>query len=96
VWCRLVGVIEGKQKERGKSERNDRLIGVAVESRRYGMIKDLDDLGPKQIEDIGHFFEGYNRVLGRTFRLIGTAGAKKAVRLARDGMTGRKKSKPSR
>ena len=34
--ARLIGVIEAKQKEKGKTEeRNDRLIAVAVESRRH-------------------------------------------------------------
>jgi inorganic pyrophosphatase len=83
VWARLVGVVEGKQKNDGKTERNDRLIGVATQSRRFGTIERVADLGPLQTEDLGRFFEEYNRVLGRTFRLLRISGAKTAVRLAR-------------
>ncbi|MGH7583244.1 MAG: inorganic diphosphatase [Gemmatimonadales bacterium] len=86
AWARLVGVLEGKAKEEGKSERNDRLIGVAVQSRRFAMVKHMDDLGARQLKDITRFFEDYNRVLGRSFRMIRIAGPKSAVRLVHNGM----------
>lgn len=87
VWSRLAGVVEGKQKERGKHERNDRLIAVAAQSRRFCEVETITDLGREQIEDIGRFFEDYNRILGRTFRVLRIAGAKEARHLARAGLT---------
>ena len=45
VKARLIGVIEAKQKEKGKTaERNDRLIAVAVESRRHQNVRSLNEL----------------------------------------------------
>src|SRR3989440_1956062 len=35
VRCRLIGVIEAEQTEKGKTERNDRLIAVASKSRNH-------------------------------------------------------------
>ena len=35
VSCRLLGVIEAKQTEKGKTERNDRLIAVSTNSRTH-------------------------------------------------------------
>jgi inorganic pyrophosphatase len=45
VKARLVGVIEAKQKEKDSAqERNDRLIAVAVHSRRHQQVQSLDEL----------------------------------------------------
>jgi inorganic pyrophosphatase len=44
IPSRLIGVIEAKQTEKGKTERNDRLIAVAAKSKVYADIKSLSNL----------------------------------------------------
>ena len=86
VSARLVGVIEAEQTERdGKVERNDRLIGVAVESRGYQNVQSLDDLGGTLVDEIEHFFISYNEVKGKIFSPLSRSGAKRATALVRSG-----------
>jgi inorganic pyrophosphatase len=82
VRCRLLGVIEAKQTEKGKTARNDRLIAVAAKSRIHEQLKSLADLSPKLIEEIEHFFISYNAAKGKKFkplRRLGPSNAQKLV-----------------
>lgn len=84
VACRLLGVIEAKQTEKGKTERNDRLIAVSVNSRTHEKLKKMTDLDPVLLHEIEHFFVSYNEAKGKKFkplRRLGPARAKKLVRL---------------
>src|SRR5207244_4171578 len=82
VGCRLVGVIEARQKEEdGTRERNDRLIAVPIETHRYKGIKSLDDLGAPLLDEIEHFFVEYNQMLGKVFKPLGRRGPSPAEKL---------------
>lgn len=78
---RLVGVIEAEQTEVGKTERNDRLIAVAANSRAHKNIKSLNDLNEILVNEIEHFFVSYNKAKGKEFKPLGRFGATKAKRL---------------
>jgi inorganic pyrophosphatase len=82
VQSRLLGVIEGIQKEKnGKTERNDRLIAVAAESHTHSAISSVGDLDPNLLKEIEDFFVSYNRVRGKKFTPLGRHGPKRAKRL---------------
>lgn len=81
VPTRLVGVIEAEQTEDGKSDRNDRLVAVAAQSRDYSEIQDLNDLNQNMMKEIEQFFVNYNRERGKKFRVLGTRGPKQALKL---------------
>jgi len=81
VMTRLLAVIEAEQTEKGETERNDRLIGVAAPSREYQSIEALDQLNPALIEEIEHFFISYNELSGKEFRPVGRAGPERAREL---------------
>src|SRR5579864_2441007 len=57
--CRLVGVIEALQEEKGEERRNDRLIAVASQSIRYSDVHDLDDLNTAVLKQVEEFFINY-------------------------------------
>jgi inorganic pyrophosphatase len=85
VECRLIGVVKGVQEEHGETRANPRLIAVANEHTSFSKIKRFDDL-PKQLRrDITSFFENYHAVQGRRFRVLATAGPKKARKLLDSG-----------
>jgi inorganic pyrophosphatase len=87
VKTRLVGVIEARQStKKGKFERNDRLIGVAVKSRRHEGVRTLHDLAPELLAEIEHFFASYNTMKGQQFKVIGRHGPKRARKLVEEGM----------
>src|SRR2546430_17421866 len=65
VESRLVGIIEAKQSEDGKTERNDRLIAVAANSPPHAEVKSLSDLNPTLLKGIERFFISYNQERGK-------------------------------
>jgi inorganic pyrophosphatase len=81
VESRLIGVIEAEQMAEGKTERNDRLLAVAVESRNDRHLRDLRDLESHRLDEIEHFFIAYNQMRGRVFKPLARRGAKAATAL---------------
>ncbi len=88
VKARLLGVIDAEQKEvDGKVVRNDRLIGVAVESRRHRNIQSLHSLSEELLSEIEHFFISYNQVMGKQFFPLGRFGPQRAIERVREGIS---------
>jgi inorganic pyrophosphatase len=85
VEARLVGVIEAEQTEDGKTERNDRLIAVAAESRAYQDVRTIGNLPDALLDEIEHFFASYNRARDKEFEPIGRRGPTIARRLVAEG-----------
>lgn len=85
VEARLIGVIEATQTEDGESERNDRLVAVAAESRSQKDVRSLDDLSENLVHEIEHFFVSYNAAKGKRFEPDGRAGPRTARRLVEAG-----------
>ena len=74
VLARPIGVIEAEQTEDEETERNDRLLAVAVDSAMRRSIKTLNDLSPDLIGHIEHFFVSYNEAKGKRFEVKRRAG----------------------
>src|ERR671927_2035835 len=86
VRVRLIGVVEAEQTERdGETTRNDRLIGVAAESRLHKGVRTLKGLEPALLDEIEHFFVSYNDFKGKRFEPLGRFGPKKASELVEEG-----------
>jgi inorganic pyrophosphatase len=81
VEARIVGVVEGKQTEDGKTMRNDRILAVAVNSHVHADIKDPKDLNSKMIDELEDFFVAYNKARGTKFKILGCRDAKAAMKL---------------
>src|SRR5881394_376922 len=91
VQCRLIGVIEANQTEKGKTERNDRLIAVAAKAQTHHGIKSLKGVDKTLLEEIQHFFVSYNESRGKKFEPLGCCGPHRARRLVENGRRKRKK-----
>jgi inorganic pyrophosphatase len=83
VEVRLIGAIEAQQSEgeTGKSERNDRLIGISTASILHKNIDHIKDLSDDVIREIEMFFVNYNQLEGRNFKLLDCGGPKRAKKL---------------
>jgi len=81
VRARLIGVIEAKQTEKGKTNRNDRLIAVASKSHTHSGLKSLRDLDRTLLDEIEHFFVSYNEARGKKFKPLGRFGPQRARKL---------------
>jgi inorganic pyrophosphatase len=86
VPCRLIGVIEAQQKEKGeKARRNDRLLAVAAKTHRYGQWQKLGDVPDNVLEEIERFFVFYNQQKGVTFKPLARRGPMHAKELLAQG-----------
>jgi len=81
IDSRLIGVIEGEQTENRETKRNDRLLAVANHSHAHSNLKDIADMNPKLIKELGEFFVNYHRHAAIKFKVLGTRGPKQAARL---------------
>jgi inorganic pyrophosphatase len=90
IESRLVGVIEAEQIEEGKKQRNDRLIAVAEENHSYSDLRDLKDINPTLLKDLGQFFVNYHQARGSKFKVLGVRGPTQAYRLLRKAAQGSK------
>jgi len=86
VTVRLLGVIEAKQTEKGKTIRNDRLIGTAETPKIRPGERSLSDLPARLLEQIEHFFVSYNDYEGRRFVIIGRKGPQVAAKQIDEGI----------
>jgi len=86
IQVRIIGVIMAQQIEDGKSERNDRLLGVAVHSYDHEDLKSIDDVSKTLLNQLEEFFVSYNRQRGKKFRITGTGGPKKALKFLKGGI----------
>jgi inorganic pyrophosphatase len=86
VLVHLIGIIRAKQTERGKTIRNDRLLGVIETPVNKPVIRDLRELPKEQLHEIEHFFRSYNEAQGRRFVVTGRAGPKAAQQMLERAM----------
>ncbi|MCU1255067.1 MAG: Inorganic pyrophosphatase [Candidatus Angelobacter sp.] len=80
VKARLVGIIEGKQTENGKSERNDRLLAVAESSHTHSNINSLNDLNKDLLKELEQFLVNYHSNDGAEFKVLARKGPDAAAR----------------
>ena len=90
---RIIGVIEAKQTQDGKTESNDRLLGVAVHSYDHQDVETIDDLNKTLLDQLEDFFISYNKQRGKKFKVTGTGGPKKAISFLKSGIQAHKKDR---
>ncbi len=90
---RIIGIIEAKQTQGGKTESNDRLLGVAIHSYDHEDLKSIHDISRTLLDQLEQFFISYNKQRGKKFKVTGTGGPKKAVEFLKTGIRAYKKAK---
>lgn len=86
IDVRLVGVISAEQIQDGKKETNDRLLGVAIHSYDHEGVATIDDVSKTLLSQLEAFFVSYNKQRGKKFRVSGTSGPRKAIKLLKAGI----------
>jgi inorganic pyrophosphatase len=84
--CRIVGIIQGEQSAKKKTERNDRIIAVEQDNHSYASVKHVDDLGKEFARELEDFFVNYHKLIGKEYKILGLKGPKAAQRCIREGM----------
>lgn len=93
IEVRIIGIIEAEQSEDGKTESNDRLLGVAVHSYNHEGLETIKDVSKTLLDQLEAFFISYNKQRGKKFKVTGTGGPKKAIRFLKAGMQLHKKAR---
>src|SRR6266481_2316500 len=86
IEVRIIAVIEAAQTEGGKTETNDRLLGVAVHSYAHEDLTSIDEVSRTLLAQVEEFFISYNKQRGKKFKVTGTGGPKKAVKFLKSGI----------
>jgi inorganic pyrophosphatase len=86
VDVRIIGVIEAKQIEKGKTETNDRLLAVAIHSYSHENVSSIEELNPSMLDQIEQFFVSYNKLRGKKFKLKSQGGPKRAMAIIKEGI----------
>lgn len=92
MQVRLIGVIEAEEAEKGRTERNDRLLAVVDASRLYEAIKTPDDLPDAFIDNLTEFWINKDRLEGKVFKPLDVQGPAAAIELVRHGSKVAKKA----
>lgn len=91
IDVRIIGIINAEQSEKGKTEKNDRLLGVAVHSYDHEDLRTIDDVSKTLLSQVEEFFVSYNKQRGKKFRIKGTGGPRKAIKFLKAGIKAYKK-----
>ena len=86
IDVRLIGVIEAKQTENGKTDKNSRLLGVAIHSHNHENLNSVRDMDKALLNQIETFFISYNRQRGKRFKITDIGGPKRAVKVLKQGI----------
>jgi inorganic pyrophosphatase len=93
VKCRLVGLIEGEQKDKKETLRNDRVVAVDIENHQWEHIEHVDDLGKEFVRELEEFFVNYHELTGKKYRILDVRGpgqARRCVDGSRKALAGKK------
>src|SRR6266853_359903 len=93
IEVRIIGIILAEQSQDGKTETNDRLLGVAVHSYEHDHLKSINDVSKILLNQVEEFFVSYNKQRGKKFKVTGTGGPKKAIKFLKSGILARKNKK---
>lgn len=87
IECRIIGVLEAEQKEKGgKPIRNDRIIAIADASILFKGIENIKELNENMVKQIEDFFIDYNRSEGKVFTPQKWSSAKTAWELIEESL----------
>lgn len=86
LTCRVIGIIEGEQREQGRRLSNDRIVAIESGNHSFAHVEHIADLGKSFEQEIEAFFVNYHRLSGGEFRVLaikGPSAAQKAIKQAR-------------
>ena len=86
IDVRIIGIIEAKQTEGGKTESNNRLLGVTVHSYDHEKLRTIDEVSKTLLDQVEEFFVSYNKQRGKKFKITGTGGPGKALKFLKVGI----------
>jgi inorganic pyrophosphatase len=82
LLCRIIGVIEGEQTEKGEKKlRNDRIIAIQKDAHSWNDVKTANDLGDRFCQELEQFFTDYHKLSKTDYRVLALKGPAAALKL---------------
>ena len=86
VLGKIIGVLEGKQTENGRNERNDRIIAIPIDAKSRKPMMPVPRVDKELMKAISDFFVSYNALQRKKFVPLGMKGPNRALRLVKSAM----------
>jgi inorganic pyrophosphatase len=84
LTCRVIGILQIEQKSNGKTERNDRLFAVPIDSHSEQALQDVRDLSEPIQQELEKFFKATDELEDKKLTILGWKGPKAAVGAIKD------------
>jgi inorganic pyrophosphatase len=84
LTCRVIGILQIKQKTKGKVERNDRLFAVPRQSHAEQALRDVRDLSKPIQDELEKFFAATDELEDKKLQVVGWKGPKIAQSAIKD------------
>jgi inorganic pyrophosphatase len=78
--CRPIGVLEVTQREKGKSERNDRVFAVPDRAPFEGELQDIRHMPERAIQELECFFKATDALESKKITFDGWRGPHRAIK----------------
>ncbi len=85
VYAKAVKIIKCKQTEKGRTRRNDRIVVLPLDAKSREPMQPTVKFDSVLEEAISRFFVEYNKLQGKTFRVIGIESSRSALAAIRKG-----------
>ena len=82
--CRIIGILQIRQKSEGKAERNDRLFAVPRRSHSERGVRDVRELSKPIQEELKKFFIATDELEDKKLDIISWKGPKVALKAIKD------------
>jgi inorganic pyrophosphatase len=82
--CRIIGILQIRQKSKGKAERNNRLFAVPLRSHSERGLRDVRELSRPIQEELEKFFIATDELEDKKLDIIGWKGPKVALKAIKD------------
>lgn len=89
LTCRLIGVIEGEQRDKKGWLRNDRIVAIEEGAHSWSETRSIDDLGKEFRKELEEFFVDYHKLSGEKYRVLAVRGPGHARKLVKAGIRNR-------
>jgi inorganic pyrophosphatase len=74
LTCRLIGIIEARQRDDDGWVRNDRIVAVESNNHSFASIRRLADLGKVFVKELEEFFVNYHDLDDEKFEIVDAKG----------------------
>lgn len=85
LTCKIIGVLQVKQSQNGKAERNDRIFAVPRASHAERDLTDVRRLSSAEREELGKFFIATDELENKKLKILGWKGPKTALKAVKAG-----------